>query len=66
MTGSRHSHSSSRARTDGSGYVFYKGRPLAFSFVGHMNLFTVLGGIANQQFYRAVRKVPKGDAVLSA
>jgi len=44
-------------RTDGSGYVFYRNRPICFSFVGHMNLFTILGGLANQNFRRAIRKV---------
>ena len=43
-------------RTDGSGYVFYKDRPLAFSFIGHMNLFTVIGGIAGERFRKAIRK----------
>jgi len=43
-------------RTDRTGYVYYRDRPLAFSFIGHMTLFTVMGGLANQIFRKAIRR----------
>ena len=43
-------------RTSGTPWVFYKGRPLAISFVLNMSLMTVLGGLAAHNFRRAIRR----------
>jgi len=46
-------------------WLFYKGRVIHPSFIGHMNLFTIIGGIRATKFHHAINQQKEyyGDKV---